>query len=154
MDDLAALWDHPQPYTCNSVVRRGDIDGLQHTNNTVYVKWCEQVAWAHSVALGLDLDCYRELDRAMAITRSEYRYLQASRAGDAVVAGTWITGWDRRVCMQREFQIIRPSDGVTLLRGAMDFACIEISSGRPRRMPPAFISGYGPAVINRQSVAG
>lgn len=144
----AAIWDHPQPFTLSTRVGTEDIDGLQHTNNTVYVKWCEQVAWAHSVALGLDLEAYRRLDRAMAITHSEYDYLQASREGDELVAGTWITGWDRKLSMERRFQILRPGDGVTLLRGMMRFVCIEISSGRPRRMPPEFIAGYGPAVLD------
>jgi len=128
-------------------VTTDDIDGLEHTNNTVYVKWCEQVAWAHSVSLGLDLDAYRKLDRAMAITRSEYHYLQASRDGDEIIAGTWIVNWDKRLTMQRRFQLVRVSDGVTLLRGSMLFACIEISSGRPRRLPREFLEGYGEAVL-------
>ena len=79
MIDLEELWDHPGPHTLRRGVEPGDIDGLNHTNNAVYVKWCEQVAWSHSVALGLDLTAYRTLDRAMAITHSEYNYLQASR---------------------------------------------------------------------------
>ena len=65
-------WDHPNPHILHTRVEEDDIDGLQHTNNAVYVNWCEQVAWSHSVALGLDLDAYHRLDRAMAITRSEY----------------------------------------------------------------------------------
>ncbi|RLQ23514.1 acyl-CoA thioesterase [Seongchinamella sediminis] len=140
-------WDYPQPFSLTMRVAADDIDGLQHTNNTVYVKWCEQVAWAHSVSLGLDLDAYRRLDRAMAITRSEFHYLQASREGDELVAGTWIVNWDQRLTMQRRFQLVRVSDGVTLLRGGMLFACIEISSGRPRRLPPKFVAGYSGAVL-------
>ncbi|MDO8860945.1 acyl-CoA thioesterase [Haliea sp. E1-2-M8] len=143
-----AGWDYPQPFTLETRVSADDIDGLEHTNNTVYVKWCEQVAWAHSVALGLDLEAYRRLDRAMAITHSEYDYLQASRAGDELVAGTWIVSWDRKLTMERRFQILRPADGLTLLRGMMRFVCIEISSGRPRRMPPEFVAGYGPALLD------
>ena len=112
------------------------------------MKWCEQVAWSHSVALGLDLGRYRELDRAMAITHSEYNYLQASREGEKVVAGTWIVDWDRKLTMARRFQVIRLDDGATLLRGGMRFACIEISSGKPRRLPREFIEGYGPAVLS------
>ena len=80
-------WDRPQPFTLAARVGAEDIDGLEHTNNTVYVKWCEQVAWLHSVSLGLDLERYRELDRAMAITHSEYDYLQASREGLAPGTG-------------------------------------------------------------------
>ena len=141
-------WDYLQPFTLDSIVQADDIDGLNHTNNAVYVKWCEQVAWAHSVSLGLDLEAYRRLDRAMAITHSEYHYLQASREGDKVVIATWIVNWDRRLTMQRRFQIVRVDDGVTLLRGGMRFACIEMSSGRPRRLPADFIAGYGPAVCD------
>jgi len=149
--DLEELWDHPNPHLLQTSVRSADIDGLNHTNNTVYVKWCEQVAWSHSVSLGLDLDSYRVLDRAMAITRSEYDYLQASREGDRVAVATWIVEWDRKLTMSRHFQVIRIGDGVTLLRARMRFACIEMSSGRPRRLPQAFIDGYGPVVLTANS---
>ena len=147
MNTAVLPWDLPAPYTLATRVMATDIDGLNHTNNAVYVNWCQQVAWAHSVALGLDLARYRELDRAMAITRSEYDYLQASREGEEVIVGTWIVDWDRKLTMQRRFQVIRPADGATLLRAHMRFACIELSSGRPRRMPREFLEGYGPAVL-------
>jgi acyl-CoA thioester hydrolase len=148
MTTLAKLWDHPNPHTLHTRVTAADIDGLNHTNNAVYVKWCEKVAWAHSVELGLDLARYQTLDRAMAITRSEYHYLQAAREGEEVAVATWIVAWDKKLTMARRFQVIRIEDGVTLLRASMRFACIELSSGRPRRLPKEFIEGYGPAVLS------
>ena len=147
MNPQDRLWDYPDPHILRVRIQPGDIDGLYHTNNTVYVDWCQKVAWAHSVSLGLDLERYRELDRAMVITRSEFDYLQPSREGDEVLVGTWITRWDGKLTMARRFQVVRPADSVTLLRAAMQFACIELSSGRPRRMPPEFIAGYGPAAL-------
>jgi acyl-CoA thioester hydrolase len=148
MTELTKLWDHPRPHTLQTRVTAEDIDGLEHTNNTVYVKWCEQVAWSHSVELGLDLESYRNLDRAMAIAHSEYDYLQASREGDEIVAATWIVNWDKKLSMTRHFQIVRPADGATLLRGAVRFVCIAISNGKPRRLPKEFLAGYGPAVLD------
>ena len=142
-------WDYPQGYNIELSVREADIDGLEHTNNAIYVQWCERAAWAHSVALGLDLACYQRLDRAMAITRSEFDYLAASRLGDKVAVATWIVDWDGKLTMWRHFQIIRLADSVTLLRGKMKFACIEISSGKPRRLPAEFIEGYGAVVLNQ-----
>ena len=68
-------WDYPHAHTLPVTPEAGDIDGLQHTNNAVYVRWCEHIAWHHSAVLGLDLDDYRRLDRAMAIRRGEYDYL-------------------------------------------------------------------------------
>ncbi|MEQ8517022.1 MAG: thioesterase family protein, partial [Chromatocurvus sp.] len=141
-------WDHAAPFTLQYRVAPADIDELEHTNNTVYVQWCEKAAWAHSASLGLDLAAYRRLDRAMAITRSEFDYLQASRLGDELSVATWITGWDRRLTMRRRFQVVRHSDSATLLRARMTFVCIEISSGRPRRMPADFLDGYAPAIID------
>ena len=88
MTALDRLWDYPRPHTLHTQVTANDIDGLEHTNNLVYARWCEQVAWSHSVSLGLDLDCYRSLDRAMAISHSEYDYLRASREGDEIIAAT------------------------------------------------------------------
>ena len=141
-------WDWADPFTLDAQVSEKHIDGLNHTNNAVYVKWCERVAWSHSVSLGLDLDCYRKIDRAMVITHSEFDYLQASYLGDELAVATWIVQWDQRLTMSRRFQIIRKSDGVTLLRAGMNFACVELSSGKVRRLPPEFIAGYGPAVIS------
>jgi len=148
MTNPSDLWDHPDPFTLEVQVSPADIDGLNHTNNTVYVKWCERVAWAHSVSLGLDLDAYRRLNRAMAITYSEFNYLQASFEGEDLIVATWITEWDRKLTMQRRFQILRPADGTTLLRGGMRFACIDLASGRPKRMPAEFVDGYGVAVLS------
>ena len=61
--------------------------------------------------------------------------------------GTWIVSWDVRLTMQRRFQVIRVGDGTTLLRATMRFVCIELSTGRPRRLPKEFIEGYGPVVL-------
>jgi len=150
--DLNTLWDYSEPFVLETCVLPQDIDGLNHTNNTVYVKWCEQAAWAHSVALGLDLDAYRAVDRAMVITHSEYHYLAASREGENVSVATWITDWDQKLTMKRKFQVVRGSDGATLLRAGMRFACIELSTGRPRRMPQEFIAGYAPAVLSERAI--
>lgn len=153
MNGQDPLWDYPNPHILNVRVEPDNIDGLYHTNNAVYVDWCQKVAWAHSVALGLDLKRYRELDRAMVITHSEFDYLAASREGDEISVATWIVAWDERLTMQRRFQVVRPADGATLLRAMMRFACIELSSGRPRRLPKAFIDGYGPAVLDESAVS-
>lgn len=141
-------WDYANPYLRRTQVGANDIDELEHTNNTVYVRWCEEAAWAHSAALGLDIADYRRLDRAMAVVEGRYRYLRASHLGDEIETATWIAHWDQRLIMTRHFQLRRVADAATLLRGEVRFACIAISSGKPRRLPPEFIAVYGPAVLH------
>lgn len=139
-------WDLPSPFTLDLRVSADDIDGLGHANNAVYVSWLERCAWRHSGYLGLDLVEYRRLDRAMAVLRHEIDYLAAAYEDDELVMGTWIIDWDQRLKMNRRFQLIRPSDGATLLRAQTTFVCIELSTGRPKRMPSEFIDGYARAI--------
>ena len=91
----------------------------------------------------------RRLDRAMAIREGHYDYLLPSFEGEALVLGTWLTGSDGKLTMERRFQLRRASDGVTLVRGRWVLVCIEISSGRPRRMPAEFLTLYEAAVVGR-----
>jgi acyl-CoA thioester hydrolase len=139
-------WDLPAPFTGAVSPRASDIDGLNHTNNAVYVQWCEQVAWAHSESLGMTLEDYHRLDRAMAIRRSEYDYLLPTFEGEALTLATWLTHGDGKLTMTRRFQLVRDSDAATVLRGTWELVCIELASGKPRRMPQAFLDAYLPAV--------
>lgn len=141
-------WDYPTPFICRTQVAAADVDALKHTNNTVYVRWCEECAWEHSAQLGMDIDAYLRLDRAMAVVEGRYQYLKASYMGDEIETATWITHWDSRLTMTREFQIRRVDDAAILLRARVRFACIEISSGKPRRLPGEFLAAYGPAILN------
>lgn len=143
-DDLP--WDHPHPHRLAVTPVAADIDGLNHTNNAVYVRWCEQVAWAHSEALGLGLADYQRLDRAMAIRSARYDYLLPTTCGEALVLGTWLLASDGRLAMTRGFQLIRPADRATVLRGQWELVCIALSSGAPRRMPAEFVTVYEAAV--------
>ena len=145
-------WDYPNPFTLARTPLAADIDGLNHTNNAVYVRWCEQAGWAHSEALGLALADYRRLDRAMAIRRGEYDYILPTVQDEALVLGTWLVAGDGKLTMERRFQLIRERDGATVLRGRWDLVCIELSSGRPRRMPQAFIDAYMTVVVGADPV--
>ncbi|AMO69691.1 thioesterase superfamily protein [gamma proteobacterium BDW918] len=123
------------------------IDGIGHVNNAVYVDWCQQAGWSHSLALGLNLEDYRRLDAAMVIRRADYDYILSAYAGQECVMGTWLTASDGKLIMERQFQLQRKIDGKTLLRATWQLVSIRMSNGKPRRMPPEFIQGYGQAVV-------
>ena len=149
----AGTWDVPAPFIEAVSPGDDDIDGLRHTNNAVYVRWCEAIAWAHSASLGLALADYERLDRAMAIRRADYDYLLPSFAGEQLRLATWLAGSDGRITLERRFQLIRASDRQTLLRGRWELVCIELASGRPRRMPAEFTAAYLPAIVREDAAA-
>lgn len=135
-------WDFPEPHVLAMTVGSESIDVMGHANNVEYLRWLENVAWDHSNHLGLDWPAYQRLDRAMVARRTEMEYLAAAFAGDALLLGTWIVENDQRVSITRQYQIVRLSDGRTLLRGRTQWVCVEISTGKPKRMPPEFVTGY------------
>jgi acyl-CoA thioester hydrolase len=137
-------WDYPNPFTLPLVPQAEDIDDLKHTNNGTYVRWCEQIGWAHSEQLGLCVADYLRLDRAMAIRRGEYDYLLPTQLGERLTLGTWLAGGDGKLLLERRFQLRRDADQATVMRGRWQLVCIEVSSGRPRRMPPEFLQAYLP----------
>ncbi|MBE0614354.1 MAG: acyl-CoA thioesterase [Burkholderiales bacterium] len=141
------VWDHPKPFVLPVTPRANDIDGLNHTNNAVYVQWCEKVGWAHSESLGLSLADYKRFDRAMAIRRGEYDYLLPTFIDEPLALATWLVAREGKLLMERRFQLVRDRDQATVLRGRWELVCIELSSGRPRRMPPEFSEIYLPAAI-------
>jgi acyl-CoA thioester hydrolase len=135
-------WDHPNPFTLPLAPQADDIDGLNHTNNGAYVRWCEKIAWAHSESLGLSVADYRRLDRAMALRRGEYDYLLPTQLNDRLTLATWLLAGNSKLTLERRFQLIRNADQATILRARWELVCIEVSSGRARRMPPEFIRAY------------
>jgi len=140
-------WDLSTPFTITIVVDAAAIDHYGHVNNAEYLRWVEQASWAHSRSLGLSLDDYRALDRGMVVHRHELDYLAPAFAGDNLRLATWIVACDGRLTLTRRFQLIRPGDGATLLRARTRFACVALSSGRPRRLPDAFRDTYGGALV-------
>lgn len=145
------VWDYPQPFTLPVTPGREDIDGLNHTNHAVYVQWCSKIAWAHSEALGLGLADYQRMDRGMAIRRAEYDYLLPSLLDDQLTLGSWLLDAGTALTMERRFQLVRDRDRSTILRGRWELVCIELSSGRVRRMPKEFDQIYRPAMVGTRA---
>lgn len=135
-------WDHPDPHVFAMTVGHESIDVMGHANNVEYLRWLEHVAWDHSNRLGLDWAAYRRLDRAMVARRTELEYLVAAFEGDELLIATWIVENDQKLSITRQYQLVRPQDGKTLLRGRTQWVCVEISTGKPKRMPPEFLAGY------------
>ncbi|BEH13204.1 MULTISPECIES: acyl-CoA thioesterase [Marinobacter] len=143
----ALNWDLPDPFTMTITVRPEDTDRLGHANNVVYVRWLEEVSWQHIDSLGMTWALHEETGKAMAITRTELDYLASANAGDELVLGTWLTDWDGRFRSARQFQLIRPADGKTLLRALSTHACVDMKSQRPARAPKAFAEILGGALV-------
>ncbi|RZI85623.1 MAG: acyl-CoA thioesterase [Rubrivivax sp.] len=145
MDKTAAAWDHERPHILPVSVEDAHIDLMRHTNNVVYLQWLEDVAWAHSAALGLGPEQYQACGHGLVVRQHELTYLAPTHLGDEVWLGTWITQIDK-LSLHRQFQFIRARDGVTVLRARTHYVCVDMAEGRLKRMPPEFQRSYSAAL--------
>lgn len=135
-------WDLPASHTISVTVRAAEIDAYDHVNNSVYMTWFDRAAWDHSAAVGLPVEQCLALDRGMVVMRSVIAYVRPAVRGDAVWVATWILPNQRKARVSRRFPVLRESGGETLARAEIEYACVELSTGRPSRWPPVFLERY------------
>jgi acyl-CoA thioester hydrolase len=138
----SAHWDLPAPHLAAVTVAAADIDAYGHVNNAVYMNWFDRAAWEHSAALGLPIEKCLQLDRGMAVLRSVIVYLRPAVLGDRIRVATWLLPADGKLRVRRRFQVRREGSDSTFARAEIEYACIELSSGRPARWPPEFRQRY------------
>ena len=114
-----------------------DIDALGHVNNTVWVRWVQDVATAHwaKVATPAQTAAY-----VWVVVRHEIDYLGNLTEGESVTARTWVAEaaigakFDRHIEFQR--------DGRTIVRAKTTWAILDRATARPIRVPKEVIERF------------
>ncbi|WP_038345409.1 acyl-CoA thioesterase [Acinetobacter sp. A47] len=119
------------------------IDVLGHANNVMYVQWMQDVAAAHVEKLGLGLAQYLELKHAMVAVEHHVQYRKAALQGEEIILRTWLDDINALYSF-RQYVFYRPKDQSVLFVANTKWACIEIETGRPKRMSPSFTQAYQP----------
>ena len=140
-------WQFPSPFTQLWQPQKEHIDHYGHVNNVAYIGQLEQIAWAHSNSLGLTIEDYRSLDRAMVVQSHNIRYKLPCYLENSIQCATWITQCNKKLTLQRKFQYICIKRKQTVFEADTLFVCVTLSSGRPARMPELFHTTYGNACI-------
>ena len=138
----AADWDFSSPHVVTLEVVASDIDAYDHVNNSVYLRGSTgrlvalRSLWY--LARGMRPDPHGAWRRIgpRSITCAPRSWATACRVG------TWIVSTDRKLRVERRFQVRRAPGGETLARARTDYVCINLDSGRAARMPESFSNVY------------
>jgi acyl-CoA thioester hydrolase len=126
--------DERRTFDLDLVVGDGDIDMLGHASNIAFVRWIQDVALAHSAAVGLGFEAYQRIGAVFMVVRHEIDYMRPALRGDALQARTWISSARAASC-ERSTLLVRASDAQVLAKGLTTWGFIEMATGRPRRIP-------------------
>ena len=119
------------PFEISVSVLPEDIDGQDHVNNTVYLRWVQEVATAHWQAIA---SSDAQEDIGWVVLRHEIDYKAPACLGDKVVLRTWV-GKATRLTFERFTEIFRRSDSQLLSKARTLWCPINAQTGRPVRVP-------------------
>ena len=132
-----SAFDRTNPVYAHVVEVEGeDIDTLGHANNIAYVRWVQDVAVAHSEAVGLDFAAYARLGGVFVIRRHEIDYLRPALRGDRLQVRTWVGSAAAAKCV-RVTEITNVANGVVHARAQTTWGFVDTTTGRPTRIPDA-----------------
>lgn len=107
-----------------------DIDEQNHVNNTVYLRWVQDVATAHWRALA---STEAQAKIAWVVMRHEIEYKAQAKVGDEILLRTWV-GQATRLTFERFTEIRRHSDDRLLSQARTVWCPIDSETGRPMRV--------------------
>ena len=113
-------------------VEPADIDALGHASNIVYLRWVQQVAAAHWLAVAPPAD---QAALAWVVRRHEIDYRAPALLADELRLRTWV-GQVEGLLFERHTEIERAGDGRLLARACSRWCPISARTGRPQRVTP------------------
>ena len=113
-------------------VQPGDIDGQNHVNNTVYLRWVQDVATAHWESLA---SAEAQTAIGWVVVRHEIDYKMAANFGDEILLRTWV-GEASRLKFERFTEIRRRKDNQMLAQARTLWVPIDSNTGKPTRVAP------------------
>ncbi len=99
------------PFEMTISVVPEDIDEQNHVNNTVYLRWVQEVATAHWEAIA---SSEAQEGIGWVVLRHEIDYKAPACLGDDVVLRTWV-GKATRLTFERFTEIRRSGDGAAIV---------------------------------------
>ena len=79
----------------------------------------------------------------MVAVEHHVQYRKAALEGEEIILRTWLDDLNALYSF-RQYAFYRPKDQSIIFMGNTKWACIEISTGRPKRMSPSFTQAYQP----------
>ncbi|MBK8255855.1 MAG: acyl-CoA thioesterase [Polyangiaceae bacterium] len=128
-------------YVSELTAPREVIDELKHVSNVAYVTWIQDVAKAHSTAVGWDSPAYFNLGAVFVVRKHEIEYLAPVVEGERVRLTTWIENWSAATS-ERHTLIEKVDSGSVAVKAKTLWAMIDFATGRPRRVPQEIKSAF------------
>lgn len=140
----------PARHTSSFPIRFYECDAYGHVNNSNYVRYMQEAAFAASAAVGYSDDRYHQLGLLWLIRDTRVEYLRPLKYGDTAEVTTWVDDF-RRVRSRRLYEIRRQGQDQPLARGETDWVLLDRESLRPVSVPDEMKQAFFPEGLPEQA---
>jgi acyl-CoA thioester hydrolase len=123
-------------------VSQADIDELGHVNNTVYLRYVEDVTRAHAIHIGMGLEGMRENGAVPVARKHIIQYHKGAMLHDQLEVSTQITiANGPRAARHNEVRLVK--DGTLLVEIDSDWVWVDPVRYRPRVPAREILDAFG-----------
>jgi YbgC/YbaW family acyl-CoA thioester hydrolase len=112
-----------------------DAGGVVH--NIVYLRFIETARTLLAIQMGMDFEEIQRTGIHAVVTRTEIDYKRPARLGEILRVEGRVTEWSG-IRFWVEFEVIRASDNAVLATSRQALALVQVSTGKPVRLPAGF----------------
>ncbi|MFN8621021.1 MAG: thioesterase [Chloroflexota bacterium] len=125
--------DPSLPFSRPYRVRFDEAGADGHARVSTLVRYIQDLAWQHSDAVGFDRPWYAVRGLGWLVRGQELEVLRDAWYGEQLTLTTQVIGW-RRMWARRRCEVAR-EDGTPLVRAHIDWVLLDVTAGRPVRIP-------------------
>ncbi len=122
-------------------VRSCDVDSFGHVNNAVYLQYCEGARNDYMLERGLTFADFRQWNAGPVLTNAELKFHAPAVTDDELlIRGRLVV--EGRIRFRIDHEIVRMGDEKLVCVARLEFAFVDLSTGRPCRIPEAFQQAF------------
>lgn len=140
--DVEELRGTRKSFEHDLIVDDAHIDRFGHANNVAILQWIQDVAEAHSHAVGFPVAAYQRLGAAFVVRRHEIDYLRPSGRGDRLSVRTWVSAARGASC-SRGTEITSADHGRVVVSAMTTWVFAELATLRLVRIPDDVRVAFG-----------
>lgn len=137
LNSISSSMTNSNYYLHPIIVATADIDAMGHVNNVVYLRYVQEAATAHWLAVA---DKVVKTSVQWVVLRHEIDYLAPAFAGETLAAKTWVgeTGGVKSV----RFVEIRNAAGKLIIKARTVWCMLDGQTLKPKRIEPAMMQPF------------
>jgi acyl-CoA thioester hydrolase len=123
-------------------VRSCDVDSFGHVNNAVYLMYAEAARNDYMLQRGLTFGSFKRWSAGPLLISAKLDYKAAAFTDDELVI-TGLMQAQGRIRFSIVHKFTRKSDQKLVCQAELEFAFVDLTTGRPCRMPEEFANAFG-----------